>query len=112
MTFSTGKLPTAIYLLHLNEENRINLDELYTLREVDLRPGSDFTLNNFDCRNGFPISIRNLLNMMLLESCNTSTDVILNKIGGPSAVTAYLKQIGIQGMTLRCEGVKYQLETI
>jgi beta-lactamase class A len=35
---------------------------------------------------------------MLRESCNTSTDIILRKIGGPKAVTEYLTSIGIKDM--------------
>jgi len=95
---STYKLPIAIHLLHLAEQKQINLDEFYNIKDVDLRGGFAFTLNDFDCSSGFPISLRNLLLMMLRESCNTSTDIILRKIGGPSAVSAYLNQIGIENM--------------
>ena len=105
---STYKIPIAIFLLHLSEEGKIDLNEIYTLREVDLRPGFAFTLNDFDCSQGFPISIRNLLLMMLRESCNTSTDIILRKIGGPRAVTQYLHHSGIQNMSVD----RYCLECI
>lgn len=105
---STYKIPIAIYLLHLAEQGKINLEEHYVMREVDLRPGFAFTLNDFDCKNGFPISYRNLLSMMLRESCNTSTDIILRKIGGPDAVTAYINKNGIKNVSVD----RYTLEAI
>lgn len=97
---STYKLPMAIYLLSLYEQQKVDLDELYTLKDTDLRSGFAFTLNDFDCRNGFPISYRNLLIMMLRESCNTSTDIILKKIGGPAAVTAFINEHDIFDMSI------------
>ena len=90
---STYKLPMAIYLLHLVEKKQLNLDEFYLLREVDKRSGISSTLNDFDCQKEVPISYRNLLLMMLRESCNTSTDIILRKIGGPNSVTNYIRDI-------------------
>jgi len=97
---STYKLPMAIYLLYQVEQGKINLNELYTVTEYDLRPGAVFTLNQFDCSSGFPISIKNLMQLMMQESCNTSTDIILRLIGGPASVTAYLRKIGIEDMRI------------
>jgi beta-lactamase class A len=97
---STFKLPIAIYLLHKAENGHINLDEFYTIKDVDLRPGFAFTLNDFDCQQGFPISLRNLLLMMLRESCNTSTDILLNILGGPPAAMMYLRELGIFNMRI------------
>jgi beta-lactamase class A len=105
---STAKVAIAIYLLQISEENEIDLREQYSVRDVDLRPGFAFTINDFDCHTGFPISWRNLLMLMLRESCNTSTDIILRKLGGPSAISAYLQKVGIQNMTLD----RYTIEAI
>jgi beta-lactamase class A len=105
---STYKLPIVIYLLHQAEQKKLDLNQLVIVNDYDLRPGAIFTLNQFDCRNGFPISIRNLLQLMMQESCNTSSDIILRLIGGPAAVTSYLKQIDINAMRID----RYILEII
>lgn len=105
---SIYKVPIAIYLLHQVELGHIDLSEIYTIKETDLRPGYAFTLNDFDVSSGFPISLRNLLLMMLRESCNTSTDILLYRIGGPQAVTDYLLSLGFKNIRID----RYTLEII
>lgn len=45
---------------------------------------------------GVSLSIRNLLELMLTRSDNTATDVLTKAAGGPPAVTAWLRQQGVQ----------------
>jgi beta-lactamase class A len=97
---STYKLPMAIYLLLRSQHNEISLNDLYEVTEYDLRPGIIGTLNQFNYDVGQQISIHNLLRLMMQESCNTSTDILLKKIGGPGAVMNYLNQIDIKNMNV------------
>jgi beta-lactamase class A len=49
---------------------------------------------------GVALSLANLIEVMITHSDNTATDMVEEVAGGPEAVTAFLKEIGIDGMTL------------
>lgn len=97
---STYKVPIAICLLYKVELGEINLNHLYDVNAYDLRAGVSSTLNQLDYSVDQQISIRNILQFMLQESCNTSTDIILRLIGGPKVVSNFLKQFGINNMSV------------
>lgn len=44
---------------------------------------------------GVALSVHNLLELMLTRSDNTATDVMVAQAGGPAAVTAWLRKVGI-----------------
>jgi len=44
------------------------------------------------------MSIGNLLQFMMQESCHTSTDILLKMIGGPEKVMNFLNNANIQDM--------------
>lgn len=46
---------------------------------------------------GLSLSIHNLLEVMLTQSDNTATDVLVAQAGGPAAVTAWLRAQGVEG---------------
>ncbi len=105
---STYKLPMAICLLQKVECGEIRLTDMIEVNEFDLRPGALFTLNQFDYSTPVQISIANLLKLMLQESCNTSTDLLLRLMGGPRAVMACLGAAGIHDMSVD----RYTIEAI
>jgi beta-lactamase class A len=47
---------------------------------------------------GVSLSIHNLLELMLTESDNTATDVLVTAAGGPQAVTAWVQGQGVRGL--------------
>jgi beta-lactamase class A len=49
---------------------------------------------------GVSLSFANLIEVMITHSDNTATDMVQEVAGGPGAVTAFLKEIGIDGMTV------------
>jgi beta-lactamase class A len=44
---------------------------------------------------GVALSVHNLLELMLTRSDNTATDVMVTQAGGPAAVTAWLRKVGV-----------------
>ncbi|WP_164523260.1 class A beta-lactamase [Sphingomonas koreensis] len=44
---------------------------------------------------GVALSVHNLLELMLTRSDNTATDVMVTQTGGPAAVTAWLRKVGV-----------------
>lgn len=91
---STVKLPIAVTLLHKSSIGEINLDELVEVRPDHLLPGSG-KLQYFAGHPGLSISLRNLLEPMLIISESTASDVVLEKLGGADAVSEFLETSGI-----------------
>lgn len=96
---STVKIPLATHLLLLVDEGKLRLDQMVTLEPHDLHPGSG-TLTDLFNKPGVALSIRNLMELMLLISDNSATDVLLRLAGGASAVNVRLRSLGIEGIRL------------
>ncbi len=94
---SAFKVPIAIHLLAGVDAGEERLDRMVELRESDLHPGSGILSDLFN-KPGVALSLRNLLELMMLISDNSATDVLLRLAGGPEAVTARLQKLGITGI--------------
>ncbi|GIW51160.1 MAG: beta-lactamase [Gemmatimonadales bacterium] len=94
---STYKVPIAVELLTRVERGEVGLDTLIELRPQDLHPGSGTLTELFD-DPGVILSLRNLLELMLLISDNSATDIVLRVAGGPQAVTQRMRRLGIDGI--------------
>src|SRR5262249_16241793 len=58
------------------------------------------TLSDLFNKPGLALSVRNLLELMLLISDNSATDMLLRQAGGPSAVNERMAALGIDGIHL------------
>ncbi len=96
---STYKVPIALELLRRVDAGQERLDRLVTLEPADLHPGSG-TLTDLFNKPGLALSVRNLLELMLLISDNSATDVLLRLAGGPEAVTSRMRELGIEGISV------------
>lgn len=94
---SSFKVPIAVQLLTRVERREIRLDTMITLRPSDLHPGSGTLTELFD-DPGVILSLRNLIELMLLISDNSATDITLRLAGGPEAVTARMRALGLDGI--------------
>jgi beta-lactamase class A len=95
---SVFKVPVAIQLLALVEEGRADLDKVVELRASDLRPGSGRLVKDFI--EPKRITIRELLERMLVDSDATATDFLLRELGGVPAIQARLKKFGLDGISV------------
>ncbi len=96
---STFKVPIAVQLLSRVDAGEVKLDQMITVEPHDLHPGSG-TLTNLFSKPGVALSVRNLLELMLLISDNSATDMVLRIAGGPEAVTSKMRAIGIEGINV------------
>ncbi|MBI3209881.1 MAG: class A beta-lactamase [Candidatus Solibacter usitatus] len=94
---STVKVPLAVQLLSLVDEGKEQLDRLIMVQQRDLHPGSG-TLTDLFNKGGLALSIRNLMELMLLISDNSATDLLLRVAGGPEAVTSRMRSLGIRDL--------------
>ncbi len=96
---STYKVAIAVQLLHLVDEGQVRLDRMIDIRQRDLHPGSGTLSRLFD-KPGVALSIRNLLELMMIISDNSATDILLRVAGGPEAVTGRMRALGIDGIRI------------
>jgi beta-lactamase class A len=94
---SSYKVPVAIELLRRVDTGELRLDQMVTFEPSDIHPGSG-TISELFNKPGLALSVRNLLELMLLISDNSATDVCVRLAGGPAAVTARMRAIGIEGI--------------
>jgi len=94
---STYKVPIAYQLLLRADRGEIRLDTMLAIEERHHRPGSGM-LSNLFIQPGVSLSLRNLTELMLLISDNTATDRVLEMAGGGSAVTAAMRDAGLDGI--------------
>ncbi len=95
---SAVKVPLAVELLHQVDQGRLRLDSMITLEPSDLHPGSGTLTRLFD-DPGVALSIRNLLELMLLISDNSATDILFRVVGGGERVNARMAALGVRGVS-------------
>lgn len=94
---STYKVPIAVQLLTLVDRGERSLSDMVQLDRGDLHPGSGILSRLFD-DPGVSLSLENLMELMLLISDNSATDLTLEAAGGAEAVTARMRALGIDGI--------------
>jgi beta-lactamase class A len=91
---STFKVALAGAVLQRIDAGVLRLDGMF-----DIPPGMRVGSDGIDTTLPYPglsVSVRNLLEVTLTQSDNTATDVLMEAVGGASAVTAWLRSIGVQ----------------
>ncbi len=96
---STYKVPIAVQLLSRADRGEISLADMVELEPTDIHPGSGTISNLFD-DPGVALSLRNLLELMLLISDNSATDLTLTAAGGPEAVNARMAELRVEGLSV------------
>jgi metallo-beta-lactamase class B len=89
-TASVYKLPIGLALLDAAERGQVDLEEAVLITERDELPGVSRLWKGVDVLMTFG----RLLEVMIGDSNNAATDVILRRLGGPREVTAYLERVG------------------
>lgn len=96
---STYKVPIAVELLRRVDEGEISLADLVPIDPADLSPGSGMISRLLD-DPGVSLSLHNLLELMLLISDNSATDLCLTAAGGGQRVNARMRELGVEGISV------------
>jgi len=94
---SAFKVPVLVEVLSQVREGRFSLDDEVRIQKTDQHMGSGM-LSSLTAP-GLVLSVRNLVNLMMLISDNSATDMLLAKVGAAS-VNARLKALGIAGISV------------
>ena len=100
---SVVKLPIALALLKQVADRTSTLDRGVWLDASDIRPCC--TLSRRHPFGGVTRSVRELLELMMIESDNTAADAVLEIVGGPPVVERRLRAFGFGNINVnRSEG--------
>lgn len=91
---STSKIAVAALFLEGVDKGKWSLTSEFPLM-VPV-PSAPFSSSVAPVRAGTVLSARELLNLMLTRSSNSATDALLKVVGGPRAVSAWVRQTGIK----------------
>ncbi len=87
-TMSVIKIPLMVESFRQIEAGKFKLTDRVTLRNEDKRPGTG-VIRSLD--EGVPLTIHDLLTLMIIVSDNTATDLMFRQVGGIDPVNALMK---------------------
>lgn len=93
---STFKVAVAGAILAKVDRSELKLDQIVPV-DPDMVVQSGGLAATFR-HAGVSVSVKNLLELMMTVSDNTATDVLTKLAGGPSAVTAWVRAQGVEGL--------------
>ncbi|MDW3652502.1 MAG: class A beta-lactamase [Bacteroidia bacterium] len=96
---STYKIPVAVKMLQLVEAGELRLDSMVTIGEKDIHPGSG-TISRLLNDPGLAISALNLMELMMLISDNSATDLCMKLAEGPDVINEMLRKYGIKDLSV------------
>jgi beta-lactamase class A len=96
---STVKIPIAVQIITLIERGEAHPDSMVALEPRHIHPGQGLISHKFRVP-GLALSVRNLLELMLVESDNSATDILFDLAGGDPAVNARLRALGIADISV------------
>lgn len=100
---SVYKLPIAVELLTQVSQGKQSLDRQVTIGPSDIRPCC--TLSRYHPQGGVTMTVGELLELMIVDSDNTSADAVLKLVGGPAVVEQRMRALGFTAINVnRYEG--------
>lgn len=93
---STYKIPVAVTLLQQVDEGLKKLSDRVEIKEEDM--GLAYGVTEHLQNPGIVLSLHNLLEPMLMASDNTSTDVLMEQVGGPKHITKRMIDAGVDSI--------------
>lgn len=93
---SVFKLPLGAAVLAEVDAGRLSLDEAIVIGEEDLSPQLSAISSAWP--GAYSYTVRELLVRAVRDSDNTAADVLMKRVGGPGAVTAWLNTRRIRGL--------------
>lgn len=94
---SVFKVPVAAAVFERVDQGHISLQQPITVSRAELRPGASVIRENFRGER-MTFTVQQLLQNSVSRSDNTAIDALIKLIGGPAAVTSFLRSHGIEGM--------------
>ena len=97
--YSVYKLPLAVTVLKEVEQKKLSLDTKVRVTPGDVAPGSQFNRDLW--RQPVEKTVTELLEFSIVRSDNTSSDKLLELIGGPAAVSERMHADGFSNIDIK-----------
>ena len=106
---SVFKFPVALAVLDRMQREGIPLTQPISITPDLLLPGTYSPMRDSLPAGGGTLTLGQLLRYMVSESDNIACDILLREAGGPEAVEAYVRSLGIGGIRIADNGAGYVL---
>ncbi|HEX8215813.1 MAG TPA: class A beta-lactamase, partial [Allosphingosinicella sp.] len=103
---SLFKLPLGIFVFALADQGKLPLDEKVRLTREQLSVSHSPIAENFADKRDY--TIEELVRAAVATSDNTAADVLLKRVGGPQALTAFFQERGVTDF--RVDRYEYELQ--
>jgi beta-lactamase class A len=97
--YSVYKLPLAITVLQEVEKKNLSLEKKVRVTPDDVAPGSQFNTDLW--RRPAEKTVAELLEFSIVRSDNTSSDKLLELVGGPAGVTERMRAFGLSNIDIK-----------
>ena len=97
---SVFKFPIGLTVLHQVDKNKLELSRQIKLTKKDLIPNTYSPIRG-KYPKGVTLNLSALIGYAVSESDNIATDVLLDLIGGPKTVEAFIKTSGIRDISIK-----------
>ncbi len=97
---SVYKFPLAMAVLERVDKGRLSLNQVVHVASSDLLPDTWSPLRERYPAGNVDIALSELLRTTVSESDNNGCDILFRMLGGPPAVDAYVRGLGIKGMAI------------
>jgi beta-lactamase class A len=94
---SVFKVPVFVEVMAQIKEGRFSLEDEVSIQKTDQHLGSGY-LSDLDAP-GIKLSIKNLINLMMMISDNSAADILLTKVGADN-VNRRLRSYGLEKITV------------
>lgn len=95
-TMSTIKIPLMVDVYRQVDAGKINTADRIVMKTADKRFGTG-VLRTLD--PGLNLSFRDALELMIIQSDNSGTDMAFARAGGPAHVTQTMRELGLNSIT-------------
>jgi len=95
-TMSAIKIPLLVDVYRQVDGGKINTADRFTMKTADKRFGTG-VLRTLDA--GLNMSFRDALELMIIQSDNSATDMAFARAGGPAHVTQTMREMGLNSIT-------------
>lgn len=97
--YSVYKLPLAVTVLQEVEKKNLSLEKKVRVTPGDVAPGSQFNTDLW--RRPVDKTVAELLEFSIVRSDNTSSDKLLQLIGGPAGVSERMRSLGFSNIDIK-----------
>ena len=95
-TMSAIKIPLLVDVYRQVDAGKINTADRFAMKTADKRFGTG-VLRTLD--SGLNLSFRDALELMIIQSDNSATDMAFARVGGPAHVTQTMRELGLISIT-------------